>query len=674
MRMMRQLTQVKQYNDQTAATPSLTDYTYDTVGNRLTKQSAWDTLASLETYSYDGADKLLHWQNGSNYKDFTYDPRGNLLRIMGIDGDDDAEESAASLLNPTVLSQVYGSGPVTNSVYGTSSVSAQSANRGSAELLEEYIWNSANRLKQQRNPKGDVSQYFYDGDGNRTKMTVDVAHGPTDHSDGGNGQGNSNGNGNNGNGNGNNGNNGNGNGNNGNGNGNGPNKCHEVPPGFIPPGLAKKCGQVEEPYPDMHPGGPREGWEKEFKKKHWEFNYTNDVSLALPEPLQVTDKDQLSGANDYYRWKETYAYGAGGERISMTYLPAYDANNGWDPHDGTAGAEPGVAPRTLFYLNDALGSPLSLIEKDGRVSSRFHYDEFGIPTDAKKFDVNWPGPDSLFGYTGLGYDYYSGLSYARARYYKPELGRFVSEDTYKGQIDNPLSLNLYTYVANNPLTRIDPSGHDWLDKLSGGLDSVADAITFGGYSQVINYLAGENETEDYQSGYEQSMQLIDDASNALPPADAVLLDSYLSAVRLMTVESRVARTGGRVISITEWERREKVTLELYSKFRASNDSVKTIANNVGMEESKIQIIKDHLFHNDIKFADGRVEPFARDYPIAIAWERLGNATYNSNDLLLLEHEYFEATHMSQFGSNYETAHEAANALYNWQQAIKGLYD
>lgn len=35
----------------------------------------------------------------------------------------------------------------------------------------------------------------------------------------------------------------------------------------------------------------------------------------------------------------------------------------------------------------------------------------------------------------------------------------MNEDTYEGQIDNPLSLNLYTYVENNPLTYWDPSGH-----------------------------------------------------------------------------------------------------------------------------------------------------------------------------------------------------------------------
>jgi hypothetical protein len=36
--------------------------------------------------------------------------------------------------------------------------------------------------------------------------------------------------------------------------------------------------------------------------------------------------------------------------------------------------------------------------------------------------------------------------------------RFISEDTYKGNLWNPQSLNRYTYVENNPLKYIDPSG------------------------------------------------------------------------------------------------------------------------------------------------------------------------------------------------------------------------
>jgi RHS repeat-associated protein len=93
------------------------------------------------------------------------------------------------------------------------------------------------------------------------------------------------------------------------------------------------------------------------------------------------------------------------------------------------------------------------------VAARYQYDEFGVPQAAEKFDPNWSGPDNLYGYTGLGYDYSSGLTYARARYYQPELGRFISEDTYEGDRRDPLTLNLYTYVGNNPLRFTDPSGH-----------------------------------------------------------------------------------------------------------------------------------------------------------------------------------------------------------------------
>ncbi len=46
-----------------------------------------------------------------------------------------------------------------------------------------------------------------------------------------------------------------------------------------------------------------------------------------------------------------------------------------------------------------------------------------------------------------------------ARMYDPNISRFLSEDTYTGDINDPLSLNLYTYCHNNPITYYDPTGH-----------------------------------------------------------------------------------------------------------------------------------------------------------------------------------------------------------------------
>ena len=61
----------------------------------------------------------------------------------------------------------------------------------------------------------------------------------------------------------------------------------------------------------------------------------------------------------------------------------------------------------------------------------------------------------------------SGNDYFGARYYASSMGRFLSPDWSAkeepvpyAQMDDPQSLNLYSYVRNNPLTRVDADGHD----------------------------------------------------------------------------------------------------------------------------------------------------------------------------------------------------------------------
>ena len=53
----------------------------------------------------------------------------------------------------------------------------------------------------------------------------------------------------------------------------------------------------------------------------------------------------------------------------------------------------------------------------------------------------------------------TGLYYLNARYYDPEEGRFLTEDTYRGENDQPDTQHLYVYCANNPVNYVDPSGH-----------------------------------------------------------------------------------------------------------------------------------------------------------------------------------------------------------------------
>lgn len=66
-------------------------------------------------------------------------------------------------------------------------------------------------------------------------------------------------------------------------------------------------------------------------------------------------------------------------------------------------------------------------------------------------------------FTGKERDSETGLDYFGARYYGSNMGRFTSPDPSHDSVrlDNPQTWNRYTYVLNNPLELIDPTGEEW---------------------------------------------------------------------------------------------------------------------------------------------------------------------------------------------------------------------
>jgi RHS repeat-associated protein len=105
------------------------------------------------------------------------------------------------------------------------------------------------------------------------------------------------------------------------------------------------------------------------------------------------------------------------------------------------------AATALYYQQDHLGSTTALTDALGNVVERESYDAFGNTTASAS---------SRYGYTGRELDPDTGLMYHRARWYDPQVGRFLSED--------PISfgggdVNLYSYVKNNNPPR-DPDKED----------------------------------------------------------------------------------------------------------------------------------------------------------------------------------------------------------------------
>lgn len=109
--------------------------------------------------------------------------------------------------------------------------------------------------------------------------------------------------------------------------------------------------------------------------------------------------------------------------------------------------------KDYYYLYNGHGDVVQMVGTDGSLVNSYQYDEWGNVIQQKETVSN------EFKYAGELYDAETGLYYLKARYYDPKIGRFLNEDSYEGQIDNPLSMNVYTYVHNNPLVYTDPSGH-----------------------------------------------------------------------------------------------------------------------------------------------------------------------------------------------------------------------
>jgi RHS repeat-associated protein len=105
-----------------------------------------------------------------------------------------------------------------------------------------------------------------------------------------------------------------------------------------------------------------------------------------------------------------------------------------------------------YFLYDGLGSVTDLTDDEGDVVDGYTYDVFGaIRSQSGASDNPW-----LF--TGEQFDSDEGLYYLRARYYDSAIGRFLSHDPAPMNLHRPEANGHYSYVGNNPISRIDPSG------------------------------------------------------------------------------------------------------------------------------------------------------------------------------------------------------------------------
>lgn len=115
-----------------------------------------------------------------------------------------------------------------------------------------------------------------------------------------------------------------------------------------------------------------------------------------------------------------------------------------------------------YYFADHLKSASVVTDASGSIKADSDYEPWGGERQFINNDSN------RYKFTGKERDIESGLDYFGARYYGSRLGRFLTPDwagkpmaVPYAEFGDPQSLNLYSYVRNSPIMRVDLDGHDY---------------------------------------------------------------------------------------------------------------------------------------------------------------------------------------------------------------------
>jgi RHS repeat-associated protein len=200
------------------------------------------------------------------------------------------------------------------------------------------------------------------------------------------------------------------------------------------------------------------------------YSYNADNQMQSMTGLTTTTNYVYDG--DGKRVQKTgsklYWYGADGSVLDETDTTGSVTNATFSEYIFVGGrrmARRDSGGNVLYYFADHLGTSRTMAQvASGQTTATLCYDADFYPFGGERTVVNLCGQNYKF--TGKERDQESGLDEFGARYYSGGFGRFMIPDWAAKPTDvpyanfgNPQSLNLYSYVQNNPTTLGDPDGH-----------------------------------------------------------------------------------------------------------------------------------------------------------------------------------------------------------------------
>ena len=173
-------------------------------------------------------------------------------------------------------------------------------------------------------------------------------------------------------------------------------------------------------------------------------------------------REVVTGSENYELY---YLYGANGI-VGFTYKTASGSTN-------------------YYYRKNLQGDIVEIYKDNGTLCAEYAYDAWGNCTILSATDNI--GEINPYRYRGYYWDGEVKLYYLNARYYDPQVGRFISQDDISYLDPETLNgLNLFAYCLNNPVMGYDPEGTFWFTFLTAAIGAVVGAIS-GAIDYAINH-------------------------------------------------------------------------------------------------------------------------------------------------------------------------------------------
>jgi RHS repeat-associated protein len=203
------------------------------------------------------------------------------------------------------------------------------------------------------------------------------------------------------------------------------------------------------------------------------YNYPTSISAS---DVTGSEEVQFSYGPDRQRWKQTYTGPSGTEQtyyVGKTLEVVFNGTTNYR-HYIYAGTEPvavysrtSAGANTMSYmLEDHQGGISAIASNSGAVDVDESFSAFGT----RRNPSTWSGAptsadlNTIAGLSRQGYTFQTwlgqsmGLNHMNGRVQDAILGRFLSPDPHIPDPTNAQSYNRYSYVNNNPLSNVDPTG------------------------------------------------------------------------------------------------------------------------------------------------------------------------------------------------------------------------